>query len=81
VHRALSTSFAGRAATICPALNHAVDLDLAAARVPSLVVEPPALHLHAWFAGQRYGTIVTHFVPIGTFAGPHPFFDLDGRQL
>ena len=81
VHRAVATSFGGRAATICPAPNHAVDLDLAAARVPSLTVEPPAFHLHAWFADDGYGRIVTHLVPIGTFAGPYPFFDADGHQL
>jgi 3',5'-cyclic AMP phosphodiesterase CpdA len=79
VHRAVATSFAGVTATICPAPNHAVDLDLAAARPPSFVVEPPAHHLHAWFPGGEFGRVVTHFVPIGTFDGPHPFFRPDGR--
>lgn len=60
VHRAVATVFAGVAATICPAPNHAVDLDLAAARAPSLKTEPPAFHLHAWFAGEGYGNVVTH---------------------
>lgn len=81
VHRATLTSFAGVAATICPAPNHAVDLDLGELREPSFKVEPPAFHLHAWFAGDGFGHVVTHTVPIGTFDGPHPFFGPDGRLL
>lgn len=79
VHRAVTTSFAGVPATICPAPNHAVDLDLAASRPPSFRIEPPAFHLHAWFADE--GRLVTHHVPIGDFDGPHPFFDASGRLL
>jgi hypothetical protein len=45
------------------------------------MIEPPAFHLHAWFAGDEYGDVVTHVVPIGNFSGPHPFFDAKGRQL
>lgn len=81
VHRATSTVFAGVMATICPAPNHAVDLDLADMRVPSFAVEAPAFHLHAWFPGPGYGELVTHLVPIGEFDGPHPFFGPDGRLL
>lgn len=81
VHRATLTMFAGRPCTICPAPNHAVDLDLAHLREPSFKVEPPALHLHAWLPGEGFGTLVTHQVPIGTFDGPHPFFGPDGKLL
>src|SRR6266849_3189754 len=81
VHRAVTTSFAGVAASICPAPNHAVDLDLGNERVPSLRIEPPAFHLHAWFAGDGFGELVTHFVPIGEFPGPYPFFDAEGQLL
>jgi 3',5'-cyclic-AMP phosphodiesterase len=76
VHRAVLTTFAGIAATICPAPSHAVALDLCEQYPPSLTVEPPAFHVHAWFAGAPYSDVVTHFVPIGDFEGPHPFFDL-----
>jgi len=38
--------------TICPAPNHAVDLDLEHLREPSFKVEPPAFHLHNWFPGE-----------------------------
>ncbi len=81
VHRATLTVFAGVPTTICPAPNHAVDLDLARLREPSFKVEPPAFHLHAWFPGEGLGRVVTHQVPIGTFDGPHPFFGADGKLL
>jgi Icc protein len=81
IHRATLTMFAGVPTTICPAPNHAVDLDLAQLREPSFKVEPPAFHLHAWFPGQGFGSVVTHQVPIGQFDGPHPFFGADGRLL
>jgi 3',5'-cyclic AMP phosphodiesterase CpdA len=81
VHRATLTVFEGIATTICPAPNHAVALDLAETLPPSFRVEPPAFHLHAWFSGGRFGDLVTHYVPIGDFAGPFPFFAPDGRSL
>ncbi|UTD27845.1 phosphodiesterase [Bradyrhizobium sp. WD16] len=81
VHRATLTTFAGVAATICPAPNHAVDLDLGHLREPSFRVEPRAFHLHAWFPGAEFGDLVTHVVPIGDFDGPHPFFGADGKLL
>jgi 3',5'-cyclic AMP phosphodiesterase CpdA len=81
VHRATLTMFAGVPATICPAPNHAVDLDLAQLREPSFKVEPPAFHLHSWFPGEGFGSVVTHQVPIGNFDGPHPFFGPDGKLL
>jgi len=81
VHRAALTMFAGVACTICPAPNHAVDLDLDQLRAPSFKIEPPAFHLHTWFPGAGFGSVVTHQVPIGSFDGPHPFFGPDGNLL
>jgi Icc protein len=81
VHRATLTMFAGVPTTICPAPNHAVDLDLAELREPCFRIEPPAFHLHAWFPGEVFGSLVTHQVPIGQFDGPHPFFGPDGKLL
>jgi Icc protein len=81
VHRATTTLFAGILATICPAPNHAVALDLGGRYPPSFMVEPPAFHVHVWFNGGPYGDIVTHLMPIGDFDGPHPFFDAAGKLL
>lgn len=81
VHRPTLTQFAGVPATICPAPNHAVALDLGEILPPSFRVEPPALHVHAWSAGEGFGDLVTHQVPIGDFDGPHPFFGPDGKLL
>jgi 3',5'-cyclic-AMP phosphodiesterase len=81
VHRATATAFAGVAATICPAPNHAVALDLAERLPPSFTIEPPAFHLHICLAGEGFGAIATHLVPIGDFGGPYPFFADDGRYL
>jgi 3',5'-cyclic AMP phosphodiesterase CpdA len=81
VHRATLTMFAGLPCTICPAPNHAVNLDLAQLRDPSFKIEPPAFHLHTWFPGEGLGNLVTHQVPIGEFDGPHPFFGPGGVLL
>jgi 3',5'-cyclic-AMP phosphodiesterase len=81
VHRATLAMFAGVPTTICPAPNHAVDLDLAELREPSFKVDPPAFHLHAWFPGEGFGSVVTHQVFVGDFDGPHPFFGPDGKLL
>ena len=81
VHRAMLTTFAGIATTICPAPNHAVALDVGAGLPPSLKIEPPAFHLHAWFPGEGFGGVVTHSMPIGDFDGPYPFFGGDGKLL
>jgi Icc protein len=81
VHRATATMFAGVAATICPAPNHTVALDLERRLPPSFQIEPPAFHLHVFLPGENFGTIATHLVPIGEFAGPYPFFAADGRYL
>jgi 3',5'-cyclic AMP phosphodiesterase CpdA len=81
VHRAALTQFFGVPATICPAPNHAVALDLEESLPPSFKVEPPAFHLHTWFSGEHFGDLITHHVPIGDFPGPFPFFGRDGRLL
>jgi 3',5'-cyclic-AMP phosphodiesterase len=80
VHRAVHTQFAGRAASICPAPNHAVALDLSAEPAPALIAEPPGMHLHAWFDGSDYGEVVTHLAPIGTFGGLRPFDAADTKS-
>ena len=64
VHRPTLTLFAGIAATICPAPNQAVALDLGERSPPAFTIEARGFHLHAWFGGQGYGDVVTHFVSL-----------------
>ncbi len=80
VHRSTFAMFAGVPATICPAPNHAVALDLAELRPPGFTIEPPAFHLHVWFSDKGFGRLITHTVPIGHFK-EYPFFDADGNLL
>jgi|LNFM01.1.fsa_nt_gb 3',5'-cyclic AMP phosphodiesterase CpdA len=83
VHRSVFTSFCGRPASIAPSPAHAVSLALCPDAPPTFHLEPPGLHLHRWQpdATQPFGRFVTHVVPIGTFPGPHPFFDASGKLI
>ena len=83
IHRSVLTHFADIPTTICPAPNHAVDLDIGADRTPGFAIEPPAFHLHCWFGNDDGGSdsVVTHLVPIGEHEGPYPFFGAAGRLL
>lgn len=83
VHRSVFTSFCGRPASIAPSSAHAVSLALETDAPPSFHLEPPGLHLHRWQpdGALPFGRLVTHFIPIGAFPGPHPFFDAAGRLI
>ena len=82
VHRSVTGQFAGRPALICPSPAHAVTLDLDPAGAPAFHMEPPAFLLHAWQDGAgRFGSLVSHVVPIGRFAGPYPFYDQEGGLI
>jgi 3',5'-cyclic AMP phosphodiesterase CpdA len=73
VHRAAQTVFAGASATICPAGEQAVTLEFELRWPEAFRIEPPAFHLHAWLPGARFGSVVTHVVPIGEFPGPYSY--------
>ena len=80
VHRTVLTTFAGRAAAIGPSPAHAVSLDLRPDGPPTFTMEPPALLLHVWDPSAP-GRLATHWLPIGHFGEPHPFFDGEGRLI
>jgi 3',5'-cyclic-AMP phosphodiesterase len=73
VHRAAQTVFAGVSATICPAGEQAVTLEFELRWPEVFRIEPPAFHLHAWLPDDRFGSVVTHVVPVGEFPGPYPY--------
>jgi len=63
--RPASGTWIARICSTPAAPNRPVDLDLAQLREPSLKVGPPAFHLHTWFPGDGFGTLVTHQVRLG----------------
>jgi len=73
VHRAAQSTFAGIAASICPAGEQAVTLEFEPRWPEVFRIEPPSLHLHAWLPGGDFGNVVTHLVPVGEFPGPYSY--------
>jgi 3',5'-cyclic AMP phosphodiesterase CpdA len=73
VHRAAQSTFAGIAASICPAGEQAVTLEFEPRWPEVFRIEPPSLHLHAWLPGDEFGSVVTHVVPVGNFPGPYSY--------
>ena len=80
VHRDVVTTFAGRPCAIGPSPAHAVAFDLAPDGPPVFTMEPPAILLHVWNAADP-GRVATHWLPVGQFDGPYPFFDAQGRFI
>ena len=71
VHRFVQMRFGGTLLTTCPSTTTAIALRLAPGAEPASFVEPPAFLLHH-HAPDR--PMVTHWVPVGRFDGPLPFF-------
>ncbi|SER23042.1 3',5'-cyclic AMP phosphodiesterase CpdA [Faunimonas pinastri] len=71
IHRFIQLRFGGTMLVTAPSTTTAIALRLAEDAEPASFVEPPALLLHHWKPGRG---LVTHFVPIGDFPGPLPFF-------
>lgn len=71
IHRFMQMRFGGSLLMTAPSTCTAIALRLAEAAEPASFVEPPAMLLHNWQKGKE---LVTHYVPIGDFPGPLPFF-------
>ncbi len=67
----MQARFGGTMLIGAPSTTTAIALRLAPDAEPASYVEPPALLLHRWTPGSG---LLTHFVPIGCFPGPLPFF-------
>ena len=70
VHRFMQVRFGGTMLCTAPSTTTSIDLQLRPDARPQSHIEPPAFLLHHWQPGTG---LVTHFVPIGAFAGPFPF--------
>jgi 3',5'-cyclic AMP phosphodiesterase CpdA len=71
VHRFMQARFAGTLLMTAPSTTTAIALRLAPDATPASFVEPPSFLLHHW---RPETGLITHWVPIGTFRGPMPFF-------
>ncbi|WP_158809113.1 phosphodiesterase [Beijerinckia sp. L45] len=71
IHRFMQLRFGGTMLVTAPSTTTAIALRLHDDAEPASFIEPPAMLLHHW--RPKVG-LVTHFVPIGTFRGPLPFF-------
>ena len=71
IHRFMQLRFRGTMLVTAPSTTTAIALRLAVDAEPASFVEPPALLLHHW---KPETGLITHFVPIGEFRGPLPFF-------
>jgi 3',5'-cyclic AMP phosphodiesterase CpdA len=71
IHRFMQLRFGGTLLCTAPSTTTAIALRLSPDAEPASYVEPPACLLHHWKPDTG---LITHFVPIGNFPGPLPFF-------
>jgi Icc protein len=70
VHRLMLQSFAGTMLCTAPSLATAIALRMGAKAQPASFLEPPGFFLHNM---PDDGPVLTHFIPLGDFAGPFDF--------
>ncbi|MBI6705407.1 phosphodiesterase [Pseudomonas viridiflava] len=70
IHRFMQLRFGGTLMCTAPSTTTAIALQLRPDATEASYVEPPALLLHHWTTETG---LITHWVPIGTFAGPYAF--------
>jgi Predicted phosphohydrolases len=71
IHRFMQARFGGSLLMTAPSTTTSIALHLTEDAKPASFVEPPAFLLHYWRPGQG---LLTHWVPVGSFPGPLPFF-------
>lgn len=71
IHRFMQARFGGSLLMTAPSTATSIALRLEEDAIPASFVEPPAFLLHHWQPGKD---ITTHWVPVGRFPGPLPFF-------
>ena len=70
VHRLMLMQFGGTLLCTAPSTATAIALQLDPAAEPASFIEPPGFLLHDW---RNPGSMLTHYLPIGTFPGPYDF--------
>jgi 3',5'-cyclic AMP phosphodiesterase CpdA len=71
IHRFMQLRFGGTMLVTASSTTTAIALRLQENAEPASFLEPPAMLLHHW---RPQGGLITHLVPIGSFAGPLAFF-------
>ncbi|MGY9046222.1 hypothetical protein P775_26585 [Puniceibacterium antarcticum] len=71
IHRSMQMRFGGTLLMSAPSTTTAIALRLEDGAEPASFIEPPAFLLHHWTPGTG---LITHWVPVGNFPGPLPFF-------
>ena len=72
VHRFMVSELAGIIVCSAPGTSHQVSPNFTSDAPADFVLEPPGMLLHRWHKSQG---ITTHYLPIGQFDGPWPFYD------
>lgn len=73
VHRTLTAQIGRVTCQIAPAPCHAVHLSHQRTAVNSLIMEPGGVTLWAWHEAPQ-PCLASNVIPVGTFAGPWPFY-------
>lgn len=77
LHRSMTVMWAGVPMSAVSSTAHQLALDLGPTREIKFAMEPPGYQLLLW---TEEG-IVSHVCPIGSFDGPHPFFEPSGALI
>ncbi|MDY0768499.1 MULTISPECIES: phosphodiesterase [Serratia] len=75
VHRFIVSQLAGVMVCSAPGTSHQVVPDFTPDGPANFVLEPPGMLLHLW---KKHQGLSTHYLPIGQYDGPWPFYDKDG---
>ncbi len=75
VHRYMVSTLGGKVVCSAPGTSHQVAPDFSPDGPANFVMEPAGMLLHRWRAQQG---ITSHYLPLGEYEGPWPFYDENG---
>lgn len=78
VHRYMVSTLGNTLVCTAPGTSHQVAPDFSADGAASFVLEPAGFLVHRWQASQP---LVTHYLPVGNYPGPWPFYDENGQLI
>lgn len=78
VHRYMVSSLGNTLVCTAPGTSHQVAPDFSADGAACFVLEPAGFLVHRW---QPLQPLVTHYLPVGSYPGPWPFYDEKGQLI